>query len=84
MDVINPRLTDLEEKSKNLRERIIALEAKHEELSRKVTRFASQIIWQSISFAVIMIVTVLGAMSYQTSILDKRIDQIEKRLERPH
>jgi hypothetical protein len=53
MDVINPRLTNLEEENKNLRERVIALEAKHEELSRGATSFTSEIIWRIISFAIL-------------------------------
>lgn len=83
MEVIDPKILKIETEHRELRERVLVLvlEAKHEEVSRKANSFAVQTTWQFLSFAITMVVTVLGAVYYQTTVLDKRIDQVEKRLE---
>lgn len=81
MEVIAPKRLKCETEDRELRERVLVLEAKHEELSRKANSYTIQTTWQFISIAITMVVTVLGAVYYQTTALDKRIDQVEKRLE---
>ena len=81
MEVIDPRILKIESENRELRERLLVLEAKHEEVSRKANGFVVQTTWQFIAFAITMVVTVLGAVYYQTTTLDKRIEQVEKRLE---
>ena|SRR5581483_5018073 len=81
MEVIDPRILKIETENRELRERVLVLEAKHEEVSRKANSYTMQTTWQFIAFAITMVVTVLGAVYYQTNVIDKRIDQVEKRLE---
>lgn len=81
MEVVDPRILKVETENRELRERVLVLEAKHEELSRKANSYSMQTTWQFIAFAITMVATVLGAVYYQTNVLDKRIDQVEKRLE---
>ncbi len=81
MEGIAPKLLKIETENRELRERVLGLEAKHEELSRKANNLSYKQPGNFISFAITMAVTVLGAVYYQTSVLDKRLDQVEKRLE---
>jgi prefoldin subunit 5 len=81
MEVIDPKILKIEAENRELRERVLVLEAKHEEVSRRANSFTTQTTWQFISFAITMVITVLGAVYYQTTVLDKRLDQVERRLE---
>lgn len=81
MEVIDPKILKIESENRELRERILVLEARHEELSRKANSYTMQTTWQFIAFAITVVVALLGAGYYQTTVLDKRIDQVEKRLE---
>lgn len=71
MEVVDPKLLMIETENRELRERVLVLEAKHEELSRKANSYTIQTTWQFISFAITMVVTVLGAVYYQTKALIK-------------
>jgi prefoldin subunit 5 len=80
MEVLDPKYLKIEADNRDLRERLLVLEARHEELSRKANSYNNQTTWQFISFAITMVITVLGAVYYQTSVIDKRIDLIEKNM----
>ena len=80
MEGINLAPTRAEAEHRDLRERVLRLEAKHEELSHSVNSYAHQRTWQFVGFTLTMVITVWGAFYWQTSVLDKRLERFEKNI----
>jgi len=51
------------------------------QLSQIVNASVRQSVWQLIALIVSLCMTIAGGLAYQASVMDKRFEQIEKRLE---
>ena len=72
--MVNPEITELRQKYELLNERIARVEGRTSDV-------AKQTIWQFVIFMVGVAGLVIGLVNYQNSVLEKRFDEINKRIE---
>jgi tetrahydromethanopterin S-methyltransferase subunit G len=74
MAMVNPELIELREKYDQLSERVARVEGRTSDVTK-------QTIWQFVIFMVGIAGLVIGLVNYQNSVLEKRFDEINKRIE---
>ncbi|QQS49087.1 MAG: hypothetical protein IPM66_10900 [Acidobacteriota bacterium] len=91
MEVINPKLRELERRQEELQTTVAYMRGELDEVKRLAGGTARQTIWQFVIFSVTMGAILLGGIRYQTETLrnesnlrfeamEKRMDQMEKNI----
>ncbi len=91
MEVIDPRVRELERKHEDLQNTVAQMRGELDELRRTARDTSRQTIWQFVIFTVTMGVIMISAIKYQTDTLrnemnirheamEKRIEQSEKNI----
>ncbi len=78
---INPEITSLRERIEAQSREIAELRGNIQQLDKIVSATTRQSIWQLIVLVVSLCGAIVGGLAYQTTMIDKRIEQIEKRIE---
>src|SRR5437867_933848 len=78
---INPEIAALREKVETQGKEISEPRGSLQQLDKIVSATTRQSIWQLIALIVSLCLAIAGGLAYQTSMIDKRIEQIEKRIE---
>ncbi|MGH9767391.1 MAG: hypothetical protein ACREAB_08155 [Blastocatellia bacterium] len=78
---ISPEFVALREKVEAQSIEIAELRGNVRQLDRIVGATTRQSIWQLIVLVVSLCGAIVGGLAYQTTMIDKRIEQIEKRIE---
>ncbi len=78
---INPEITSLRERIEAQSREIAELRGNIQQLDKIVSATTRQSIWQLIVLVVSLCSAVVGGLAYQTTMIDKRMEQIEKRIE---
>lgn len=78
---INPEITALRERVEAQSREIAELRGNIQQLDKIVSATTRQSVWQLIVLVVSLCGAVVGGLAYQTTMIDKRIEQIEKRIE---
>ncbi len=78
---INPEITSLRERIEAQSREIAELRGNIQQLDKIVSATTRQSIWQLIVLVVSLCGAVVGGLAYQTTMIDKRMEQIEKRIE---
>jgi predicted nucleic acid-binding Zn-ribbon protein len=81
MVMVNPELLHLREKQELLQSKLELLSERVSRTEGRVTDATKQTIWQFVIFMVGVASLIIGLVNYQNSVLEKRFDQIDKRLE---
>lgn len=79
--MVNPELLHLREKQELLQSKLELLSERVSRTEGRVTDATKQTIWQFVIFMVGVASLIIGLVNYQNSVLEKRFDQIDKRLE---
>jgi uncharacterized protein YabN with tetrapyrrole methylase and pyrophosphatase domain len=74
----NPEITALWEKFEHLDKEIAEIRATLNRLTKIVRANIRQAVWQSIALGISIFIATVCALAYQTSVLNKRFEQIEK------
>jgi septation ring formation regulator EzrA len=77
----NPEIAALREKVKEHARELAEMRGTVNQLNKIVSASVRQSIWQLIALLVGLCVTIAGGFAYQGSMIDKRFEQIEKRIE---
>ena len=77
----NPEIAELRNKVEGCIRELAELRGMVDQLNKTVHATMRQSIWQLIALIVSLCVTVGGGLAYQTHLIDKRFEQIEKRIE---
>jgi peptidoglycan hydrolase CwlO-like protein len=75
----NPEIAALWKKVEQLDKEIAEIRASLNRLNKIVRANIRQAVWQSIALVISILIATVGGLAYQTSVLDKRFEQIEKR-----
>jgi peptidoglycan hydrolase CwlO-like protein len=75
----NPEIAALWKKVEQLDKEIAEIRASVDRLSKIVRGNLHQAVWQSVALVISICIAVVGGLAYQTSVLNKRFEQIEKR-----
>ncbi len=78
---INPEIADLREKVEGCVKELAEMRGTVNQLNKVVSASVRQSIWQLIALIVSLCLTISGGLAYQTSVMDKRFEQFEKRIE---
>ncbi len=78
--MINPEISELKAQNYAQDARIAALEARLAQSEEAVRSAPRQTIWQLLAIVISNAVIIVGALTVQYNILDRRIDQVEKNL----
>lgn len=79
--MVNPEIIQLREKYEMLQSKYELLSERVSRTEGRVSDATKQTIWQFVIFMVGVAGLIIGLVNYQNSILEKRFDQMEKRLE---
>ncbi len=74
----NPEIADLREKVEGCVKELAEMRGSVQQLDKIVGATVRQSIWQLIALIVSLCLAIAGGLAYQTSAIDKRIDQMEK------
>lgn len=77
----NPEIAALRDKVEAHSRELAEMRGNVNQLNKIVSASVRQFIWQLIAVLVSLCVTIAGGLAYQGSMIDKRIEQIEKRFE---
>jgi hypothetical protein len=77
----NPEIAALREKVEEHARELAEMRGTVNQLNKIVSASVRQSIWQLIALLVSLCVTIAGGLAYQGSMIDKRFEQIEKRIE---
>jgi F0F1-type ATP synthase membrane subunit b/b' len=77
----NPEIADLREKVEGCVKELAEMRGTVNQLNKIIGATVRQSIWQLIALIVTLLVAIGGGLAYQTSVMDKRYEQIEKRIE---
>ena len=77
----NPEIAALREKIEEHARELAEMRGTVNQLNKIVSASVRQSIWQLIALLVSLCVTIAGGLAYQGSMIDKRFEQIEKRIE---
>ncbi len=78
---INPEIASLREKVEAQGSQISELRGSLQQLDKIVGATTRQSIWQLIALVISLCAAIVGGLAYQTAMIDKRIEQVEKRIE---
>jgi prefoldin subunit 5 len=78
---VNPEINSLREKVETLGKEVSEIRGGLQQLDKIVSATTRQSIWQLIILVVTLCAAIAGGLAYQTSMIDKRIDEIEKRFD---
>ncbi len=77
----NPEIAALRDKVEEQSKELAEMRGNLHQLDKIIGATVRQSIWQLIALIVTLLVAVGGGLAYQTSVIDKRFEQIEKRFE---
>ena len=77
----NPEIAALRDKVEEHSKELAEMRGNLHQLDKIIGATVRQSIWQLIALIVTLLVAVGGGLAYQTSVIDKRFEQIEKRFE---
>ena len=75
----NPEIAALWKKVEQLDKEIAEIRGSLDRLTKIVRGNIRQAVWQSIALVISIFIATVGGLAYQTSVLNKRFEQIEKR-----
>jgi len=75
----NPEIAALREKVEAQGKELYELRGSVSQLDKIVAATTRQSIWQLIALIITLCLAISGGLAYQTTMIDKRIDEIEKR-----
>ena len=75
----NPEIAALWKTVEQLDKEIAEIRASLNRLNKIVRANIRQAVWQSVALVISIFIATVGGLAYQTSVLDKRFEQIEKR-----
>ncbi|HSB12048.1 MAG TPA: hypothetical protein VLM38_21355 [Blastocatellia bacterium] len=78
---LNPEIAALRDKVEAHGRELAEIRGCLQQMDRFVAVTTHQSIWQLIALIASLCVAIAGGLAYQTSLIDKRIEQIEKRIE---
>jgi peptidoglycan hydrolase CwlO-like protein len=78
---LNPEIAALRDKVEEHGKELAEMRGTVNQLNKTIAATVRQSIWQLIALIVTLLVAIGGGLAYQTSMIDKRIEQIEKRFE---
>jgi predicted nucleic acid-binding Zn-ribbon protein len=79
--MINPEITELREKYETLQSKYELLNERLSRAEGRVSDAAKQTIWQFVVFMVGIGGLIVGLVNYQTNVLDKRFDAVNRHIE---
>lgn len=82
--MVNQEILELREKYELLQSKYELVSERLARVEGRVTDAARQTIWQFVIFMVGVGGLIIGLVNYQTSVLDKRFDEINRRIEQMH
>jgi hypothetical protein len=77
----NPEIAALRKEVEGYGKELAEMRGTVNQLNKIVSASVRQSIWQLIALLVSLCVTIAGGLAYQGSVMDKRYEQIEKRIE---
>ena len=77
----DPEIADLRNKVEGCVKELAEMRGTVNQLNQIVSASVRQSVWQLIALIVSLCVTMAGGLAYQASVMDKRFEQIEKRVE---
>ena len=77
----NPEIAALRDKVEEHTKELAEMRGNLHQLDKIIGATVRQSIWQLIALIVTLLVAVGGGLAYQTSVIDQRFEQIEKRFE---
>ena len=77
----NPEIAALRDKVEEHTKELAEMRGNLHQLDKIIGATVRQSIWQLIALIVTLLVAVGGGLAYQTSVIDKRFEQIERRFE---
>lgn len=78
---LNPEIADLREKVDGCVKELAEMRGTVNQLNSIVSNSVRQSIWQLIALLVTLFVAIGGGLAYQTNMIDKRIELLEKRID---
>lgn len=78
---VNPEVAALRDRLEAHGRELSEIRGSLQQMDKFVAVTAHQSIWQLVALIVTLCAAIAGGLAYQTSMIDKRIDQIEKRFE---
>ena len=78
---VNPEIAALRDKVEEHGKELAEMRGSVHQLDKIIGATVRQSIWQLIALIVSLCLAIAGGLAYQTSVIDKRFEQIEKRLE---
>lgn len=75
---LNPEIADLRAKVEGCVKELAEMRGSVHQLDKIIGATVRQSIWQLIALVVTLLVAIAGGLAYQTSSIDKRIEQMEK------
>ena len=75
---VNPEIAALRDKVEEHGKELAEMRGSVQQLDKIIGATVRQSIWQLIALIVTLLVAIAGGLAYQTSAIDKRIEQIEK------
>ncbi|MFY9553881.1 MAG: hypothetical protein WAV20_19720 [Blastocatellia bacterium] len=81
MSTLNPEIAALRDKVEEHGKELAEMRGSLHQLDKIIGATVRQSIWQLIALIVTLVVSIGGGLAYQTSIIDKRFEQIEQRFE---
>ena len=78
---VNPEIAALRDKVEEHGKQLAEMRGSVHQLDKIIGATVRQSIWQLIALIVSLCLSVAGGLAYQTSVIDKRFDQIDRRFE---
>ena len=78
---VNPEIAALRDKVEEHGRELAEMRGTVHQLDKIIGATVRQSIWQLIALIVSLCLAIAGGLAYQTSLIDKRFEQIEKRIE---
>jgi predicted PurR-regulated permease PerM len=75
---VNPEIAALRDKVEEHGKQLAEMRGSVHQLDKIIGATVRQSIWQLIALIVTLLVAIAGGLAYQTSMIDKRIEQMEK------
>jgi F0F1-type ATP synthase membrane subunit b/b' len=78
---VNPEIAALRDKVEEHGKELAEMRGSVHQLDKIIGATVRQSIWQLIALIVSLCLAIAGGLAYQTNVIDKRFEQIEKRIE---